>query len=231
MPRERAASHNDLLCGLAVVATVVVGLGLYTRDKAATSADAEAMRAVCHGEPLRDLNAREQALQDGFELHLDYRCITRASWEARQRQEAERAAYQAPEAVAQRRRERDAAMAVGALRREAAEAARQARLAALDARVATLTFRPIEINTASLAELQALVVIGDETARDIVATRATRPFRDWGDLVHRVIGLSSAQNAAEASLSGLVVNGEGLTGAELNPTIARVLARRVFERG
>ena len=111
----------------------------------------------------------------------------------------------------------------------AAEA--EAHRAALDARVAAVEVRRIEINSASLAELQTLIVLGEQTARDIVNARTQRAFRDWADVVHRIIALSSARNAAEASISGLTVNGEALSGAEMNPVFARMIARRVFERG
>ena len=110
------------------------------------------------------------------------------------------------------------------------KADRAAREAALDARVAALRFHPVEINRASLAELQAVVVLGEATVRTIVDERAKRRFRDWADVIHRVTGLSAAQPAAEASWSGLVVEGQPLDGAALNPVIARLLARKVFER-
>lgn len=43
--------------------------------------------SVCAGPPL-SIEAREQAMQDGYDLHPDYRCITRASYDAVQQSNA-----------------------------------------------------------------------------------------------------------------------------------------------
>ena len=73
--------------------------------------------------------------------------------------------------------------------------------------------RAVDANTATRAELAAIVSMSEEVAGQIVAARSERPFRDWADLVARVVGLSAAQPAAFASICGLTVNGESLLGA------------------
>lgn len=230
MPRDPDSARRNLFITVGSIVVIAVGLLVHARLDASQAAAAEARRAVCHGEPLHALNAREKALEEGFDVDRHHRCITRASWEAHQKREAERLAYNAPEAVERRARQREADAALAAERRQAREAERAARRAALDARVAAVEVRRVEINSASLADLQTLAVLGEQTARDIVNARTQRAFRDWGDVVHRILALSSARNAAEASISGLTVNGEALSGAEMNPAVARMLARRVFER-
>ena len=68
----------------------------------------------------------------------------------------------------------------------------------------------VEINKASKAELQA--VVGEQVAVQILAERSKGTFTGWPDVVRRVVGLSAAQTAVTASISGLTVNGNSLAG-------------------
>ena len=65
--------------------------------------------------------------------------------------------------------------------------------------------------------------VGPATARNIVEERDKAPFRDWGDLVRRVVGLSAAKTALFASTGGLVVDGRSLEGAPFDPAFAAEL--------
>lgn len=82
----------------------------------------------------------------------------------------------------------------------------------------------VEINSASQADLQG--VVGDKVAAQILAERNNGRFRDWADVVRRVVALSAAQTAVVASVSGLTVNGKSLNGAPPNPEMAALMKGR-----
>jgi DNA uptake protein ComE-like DNA-binding protein len=177
---------------------------------------------ACHGEPL-SLEEREQAMQEGYEIRPGYNCIDKASWVAVQEQKAAWEAANTPAAKARREAERVAAQA------QAAE--EHARRAALQADEPVMppepvVLRKVDANTASEAELAAVITLDAEVAAQIVAARRERPFRDWADLVDRVVGLSAAQPAAFASICGLTVAGESLLGAEPDAQFAARLRER-----
>jgi competence protein ComEA len=64
----------------------------------------------------------------------------------------------------------------------------------------------VEVNQASLAELEAVAGIGTALAERIVEARRGGGFRDWTDLIARVRGLGPS-SAARLSSGGLVVEG------------------------
>jgi competence protein ComEA len=64
----------------------------------------------------------------------------------------------------------------------------------------------VEVNRASLAELEAVTGIGTAMAERIVEARRRAAFSDWRDLIARVRGLGPA-SAAALSNAGLVVEG------------------------
>ena len=82
----------------------------------------------------------------------------------------------------------------------------------------------VEINRASQADLQG--VVGEKAAAQILAERNNGRFRDWPDVVRRVVALSAAQTAVVASVSGLTVNGKSLDGAPPNPEMAAMMKGR-----
>ncbi|MDO8415378.1 MAG: helix-hairpin-helix domain-containing protein [Agitococcus sp.] len=90
--------------------------------------------------------------------------------------------------------------------------------------VAEVSMHLVEINTASKADLQS--VVDAVVAAQIIAERNNSQFRDWPDLVHRVVGLSAAQTAAMASISGLTVNGKSLDGVPPDAAMAAMLKSR-----
>lgn len=185
----------------------------------------EAQLALCHGEPLRSAEAREQAMMDGYEVSPGFGCITKDSYAFVQQQKAEAEAANTPEAKARREAERVAQYEAG--RRAAAEEARlRTETPPLLARQEPVDVSPVDVNTADEARLAAVISVGAETASQIVAARTERPFADWADLTARVLHLSQAQPAVFASTCGLVVNGESLDGAPPNALYAVEIRKR-----
>lgn len=70
----------------------------------------------------------------------------------------------------------------------------------------------VDVNGASLAELESFTGIGPGTARTILEERRNGPFKDWSDLVGRVKGVG-AGNAAKLSAEGLTVGGASFKAA------------------
>lgn len=68
----------------------------------------------------------------------------------------------------------------------------------------------LDLNTASLAQLEALGGIGTGLAARMIDERTRRPFNDWQDAQRRVKGLGS-KVAAQLSEQGLTVNGVPFT--------------------
>ena len=66
--------------------------------------------------------------------------------------------------------------------------------------------KPLEINTASQAQLEQLQGIGPGLAERILAARAKAPFSDWTDLRRRVSGMGP-KLARKLSDQGLRVEG------------------------
>jgi competence protein ComEA len=66
--------------------------------------------------------------------------------------------------------------------------------------------QPLELNNASLAQLEALGGVGTALAARVIDERAKRPFADWSDAQRRVKGLGP-KLAAQLADQGLIVNG------------------------
>lgn len=66
--------------------------------------------------------------------------------------------------------------------------------------------QPLELNTATLAQLEALGGVGTALAARVVEERSKRPFADWSDAQQRVKGLGP-RLAAQLSDQGLTING------------------------
>lgn len=82
----------------------------------------------------------------------------------------------------------------------------RAALAALAAHAALAAGEPVEINSATLAQLEALGGVGTALAARILEERARLPFADWADAQKRLRGLGP-KLAAQLSDQGLTVNG------------------------
>jgi competence protein ComEA len=78
----------------------------------------------------------------------------------------------------------------------------------------------VEINSASLAQLEALGGVGTELASHIVHQRAKARFIDWADAQRRLKGLGP-KLAARLSEQGLTVDGAPFTPAPAAPAASR----------
>ncbi|MES3014794.1 MAG: DUF655 domain-containing protein [Pseudomonadota bacterium] len=64
----------------------------------------------------------------------------------------------------------------------------------------------VDVNKASLAELESIKGIGPSMSAKILDARKTGSFKDWADLQSRVKGVRDG-NSAKFSADGLTVNG------------------------
>ncbi len=67
----------------------------------------------------------------------------------------------------------------------------------------------VEANTATRAELESLPGLGPALVQRLLAAR---PFDDWADLMHRVVGIKAAM-ARKLSSAGLRVAGRPFSAA------------------
>ncbi|MBS3995761.1 MAG: helix-hairpin-helix domain-containing protein [Hydrogenophaga sp.] len=67
-------------------------------------------------------------------------------------------------------------------------------------------FAAVDVNDASVADLDSIKGIGPGTSAKIVEQRKAAKFKDWDDLIQRVSGIGG-KRAAKLSAEGLVVNG------------------------
>lgn len=80
-------------------------------------------------------------------------------------------------------------------------------LAALLAFSASLALAAVDVNTASVADLDSIKGIGPGTSSKIVDARKSTKFKDWGDFIARVPGIGD-KRAVKLSGEGLTVNGQ-----------------------
>ncbi|MBD3892871.1 helix-hairpin-helix domain-containing protein [Hydrogenophaga sp.] len=85
-------------------------------------------------------------------------------------------------------------------------------LAALLALLAATAFAAVDVNRATVADLDSIKGIGPGTSSKIVEQRTAAPFRDWADFITRVPGVGE-RRAARLSAEGLRVNGAAFGGA------------------
>ncbi len=162
-------------------------------------------------------------MEDGYDINRRYDCIDKASFLAAQEQKAQWAATHALEAIAQREAEYSRIRASYAVEQARAMAvAESAKPEALP----QVEIRDIDVNTASEADMAAVISVGPIIAAQIIAERRTRPFKDWADLVNRVTGLSAAVSAYDASTCGLTVDHVSLQGAPPNAVMAALISLR-----
>ena len=77
---------------------------------------------------------------------------------------------------------------------------------------AAACFAAVDVNKASVAELDSIKGIGPGMSAKILDERKKGNFKDWADLVERVNGVGN-RNAAKFSAEGLTVDGEAFKGA------------------
>lgn len=73
--------------------------------------------------------------------------------------------------------------------------------------LAAASFAAVDINTATVADLDSIKGIGPGTSAKIVEARKASPFKNWDDLILRVPGIGD-KRAAKLSSEGLTVNGD-----------------------
>lgn len=69
-----------------------------------------------------------------------------------------------------------------------------------------LAMAAVDVNSATVADLDSIKGIGPGTSSKILEARKTGAFKDWGDLIGRVSGIGPAR-AVKLSEQGLRVNG------------------------
>ena len=211
------------------VGAVTVLMSLLVAGCGPDPAAVAAYQAACEGPPLRTVERREKAMQDGYGINRRYDCIDKASYAAINEQLAQWKAANTPEAIARREAEFAQQRARDEADRNAREAAERERVAAEDA-LPPIVLRRVDANTATQEQIAAVISIGPEVAAQVVEARRQRRFRDWADLVNRVVGLSAAQTALYASVCGLNVNGKSLDGAPPDAKMAALIARKYRAR-
>ena len=73
-----------------------------------------------------------------------------------------------------------------------------------------ITFAAVDVNQASVAELDGIKGIGPAMSGRILDERKKSTFKDWDDLLLRVKGMGPG-NARKMSEAGLTVNGGAFT--------------------
>jgi competence protein ComEA len=76
---------------------------------------------------------------------------------------------------------------------------------------ATASGAAVDINKATVAELDGIKGIGPSLSGKILKERNKGSFKDWPDLMHRVSGMGE-KSSAKFSAQGLTVNGSGFQG-------------------
>jgi DNA uptake protein ComE-like DNA-binding protein len=173
--------------------------------------------AACEGTPLRTMERRHKAMEDGYEIDRRYDCITKRSAQALAEQKAQWEAANTPEARAARQAESEQRAEESKRRLDTQRKAETEANAERERRWAAAEQMPIdavEINAATESELANLQGLSVDVAQQIVTERAKGNFKSWDDVVRRVVGLSAAETAVRASAFGLTVNGKSLEGAE-----------------
>ena len=72
---------------------------------------------------------------------------------------------------------------------------------------AAVSFAAVDINKATVADLDSIKGIGPATSAKMLDERKASPFKDWADLIQRVPGIGD-KRATKLSAQGLTVNGD-----------------------
>jgi competence protein ComEA len=76
----------------------------------------------------------------------------------------------------------------------------------------SLAMAAVDVNKASVADLDSIKGIGPGTSAKVLKAREQAAFKDWSDLIQRVGGIGP-KKAAQLSDNGLTVNGQTYGGA------------------
>jgi competence protein ComEA len=88
--------------------------------------------------------------------------------------------------------------------------------AAALALVTSLSMAAVDVNKASVADLDSIKGIGPGTSAKVLKAREQAAFKDWADLIQRVGGIGP-KKATQLSDNGLTVNGQTYGGAISQP--------------
>jgi len=182
-----------------------------------------AYQSACQGPPLRTIEQRNKAMEEGYDINRRFECIDKVSYLAVEEHKARLAGANTPAAIAQREAE------YARRRANYAEEQPRAAAAAESAKPEVLPqvdIHDIDVNTATETDIAAVISVGPIIAAQIIAERSKRRFKDWADLVNRVVGLSAALSAYDASTSGLTVDHVSLEGAPPNAAMAALISLR-----
>ncbi|HEY0063711.1 MAG TPA: hypothetical protein VGC21_16460 [Telluria sp.] len=188
----------------------------WLRDRALQKSLEPQYLAICEGEPLKTIERRNRAMEDGYMVNRLHDCIEKTSFRQVAEARAKHEAAHTPDAVAEAARLDAARLAAAARERETAEL--QAIAAQLQApkppsdEPPQIPFRKLDANTASEADLANAFGLDANIAADMVHERARKKFADWEDLIARVTAFGAARTAMFATLGGLNVNGLPLPG-------------------
>lgn len=92
-------------------------------------------------------------------------------------------------------------------------------IAALTLWCAASSFAAVDLNKATVAELDGIKGIGPGLSRAILAERKTAPFSSWPDFIARVRGVKEA-TAIKLSNGGLTVQGQSFAGFKIGQPVA-----------
>lgn len=81
------------------------------------------------------------------------------------------------------------------------------------------SFAAVDVNRATVAELDGIKGVGPSLSRAILAERKTAPFSSWQDLINRVRGVKEA-TAIKLSNGGLTVQGQSFAGFHIGQPVA-----------
>jgi DNA uptake protein ComE-like DNA-binding protein len=219
---ERLSTMSILRSIPALIATLLLSQVVASCSKGVE--ESSAYQAACQGPPLRTIELRNKAMEDGYDINRQYDCIDKASFVAANGQKAVWEAANTPEAIAQRKAEREKIVAEEKARRTTSVPRQE-----VTSPQESLALSHVDVNTATESELANVVSVGPVVAAQILEERKKGRFSNWADLVNRVIGLGSAQNAVFASVSGLNVDGQTLPGAPPDPVMAAKIYARYQE--
>lgn len=97
-------------------------------------------------------------------------------------------------------------------------------LASLMSLLAAASFAAVDINTATVADLDSIKGIGPSMSAKILEARKTSPFKNWDDLIQRVPGIGD-KRATKLSSEGLTVNGD-----TFKPSLKPVTEKKVTDK-
>jgi competence protein ComEA len=77
---------------------------------------------------------------------------------------------------------------------------------------AVASYAAVDVNKATVAELDGIKGIGPGVSGRILEERRKGPFKDWNDFIARVKGIGEG-NAARFSAAGMTIDGAAFEGA------------------